>query len=80
MIPTVILAGLIFGHWWKTTLIVAAVGWPILLLAAGIDIEPALLPFAALAGVANAAVGILIHQLLWFLVRGSTNAARKWIG
>lgn len=72
-----ILAGLVFGHWWKTTLIVAAVSWPIVLVVAGVDIEPALLPFAALLGAANAAVGILIHKALWFVARGATSAARR---
>jgi hypothetical protein len=76
VIPTLILFGLIFGHWWRATLIAAAVGWPILVIVAGIDIEPALLPVAALAGVANAAVGVLVHRGLWLVVRSSTNAAR----
>jgi hypothetical protein len=30
-----ILAGLIFGRWWRATLIGAAIGWPLLLIATG---------------------------------------------
>ena len=76
MIPTVILLGLIFGHWWKTTLVLAAVGWPLLLIATGIDIDPAALPAAAALAVANAAAGILVHRALWLLVRGVSSARR----
>ena len=76
MIPTVILLGLIFGHWWKATLVVAALGWPLLLLAAGVDIDPAALPAASALAVANAAIGILAHRLLWRLARGLMSAGR----
>jgi hypothetical protein len=72
-----ILLGLVVGHWWRATLIAAAVGWPILLIAAGVDIELTMLPVAAALGAANAAIGILIHRALWLLVRGTTKAARK---
>ena len=33
MIPTRILFGLIFGRWWCLSLIAAAMGWPVVLLA-----------------------------------------------
>jgi riboflavin transporter FmnP len=72
-----ILLGLVFGHWWKTTLIVVILGWPVLLLVAGVDIEPSALPAAAALGAANAAVGILVHQALWLFARGLTSAARR---
>jgi hypothetical protein len=77
VIPTLILFGLVFGHWWRTTLAVAFVGWPVLLLASGVDIELGSLPAAAGLGAANAAVGILIHQVVWRLVRAVTSAARR---
>ena len=77
MIPTVILLGLVLGHWWKTTLVVAAVGWPLLLVATGIDIDPQAFPAAAALAVANATIGILVHQALWMLVRGPTSGVRR---
>ena len=76
MIPTLIVFGLVFGHWWRTTLIVAAVAWPIALLLDGVDVGLAGLPLAAALGAANAGVGILGHQALRQLV-GSTTAARR---
>jgi hypothetical protein len=80
MIPTMILAGLIFGRWWKATLIGAAIGWPLLLIATGSDLDIATIPVAAALGAANAAIGILVHRLLWLMVRGLTAATRKPIG
>ena len=80
MIPTVILAGLIFGRWWKATLIGAAIGWPLLLIATGSDLDVAVIPVAAALGAANAAIGILVHRLLWLMVRGLTAATRKLSG
>jgi hypothetical protein len=77
MIPTLILLGLVFGHWWRAALIAAAIGWPLLLIVAGVDIELVTLPAAAAFAVANAAVGVLVHQALWLVVRGLTSAGRK---
>ena len=77
MIPTLILVGLVFGYWWRTTLIVSAIAWPLLLIATGVDIEIATIPLAAALGAANTAVGILVHRLLWVVARGLTTAARK---
>ena len=59
MIPTMILFGLIFGRWWRVTLVAAALGWPLLLVVAGI--EASLLAAGVLA-VVNAGVGVLVHQ------------------
>jgi hypothetical protein len=70
MIPTLILAGLIFGRWWKATLIGAAIGWPLLLIATGVDIDIATTPVAAALGAANAALGVLVHRLLRLVARG----------
>ena len=57
--------------------LVVGLGWPLLLVATGIDIDPAVLPAAAAIAVANAAVGILVHQALWLLVRGLTSGVRR---
>ena len=62
MIPTLIMIGAIFGRWWRVTLLVSAVGWPILLAATGaMSVGPALLGVSGLA-VLNAGAGVLIYQ------------------
>jgi hypothetical protein len=70
MIRTMILFGLIFGRWWRLSLLVAALGWPAVLISTGVlGFEVALLGAAGLA-VLNAAVGVLVHQgLLWTVRR-----------
>lgn len=63
MIPTMILLGLVFGRWWRTTLVVAAVGWPTWILADGSQgFSWRLVLGAAGFAIANAAVGIVVHQ------------------
>jgi hypothetical protein len=62
VIPTLILFGLVFGRWWRSALAGAALAWPALLVATDVmGVEPGLLGAAALA-VANAGVGVLLHQ------------------
>jgi hypothetical protein len=62
MIPTMILFGLVFGRWWRFALVAAAIGWPVLLLATGVLTPgPGLLGASGLA-VANAGVGVVVHQ------------------
>ncbi|PZG11978.1 hypothetical protein C1I95_26845 [Micromonospora craterilacus] len=69
MIPTLILFGLVFGRWWRSTLVVAALGWPVLLVVTdALDVEPRLLTAAVLA-VGNAGAGVLIHQGIRWMVR-----------
>ena len=62
MIPTLILIGAVFGRWWRITLAVSAVGWPMLLVATGaMSVGPAL----AGAGIEYreaSGAGVLIHQ------------------
>lgn len=74
MIPTMIGFGLIFGRWWKTTLIAAAIVWPLLLIYYGaLDNPPGSrlqgLALGAALAVVNAAVGVAVHQAVLFLVR-----------
>jgi hypothetical protein len=70
MIPSLILFGLMFGRWWRWTLIAAAVGWPAWLVATDVmDVGAGLLGSSLLA-VANAGVGVLIHQ-------GALRSARR---
>jgi hypothetical protein len=62
VIPTLILFGLAFGRWWRLSLIVAALGWPVLLVATHVmGVEMGLLGASGLA-IANTGVGVLIHQ------------------
>lgn len=68
MIPTMILFGLLFGRWWRVALVVAAVGWPVLLLGTADLSGPQLLGSAVLA-VLNAGLGVLGHQAILGLVR-----------
>jgi hypothetical protein len=70
MIPTLILFGLLFGRWWRVTLLVGTVGWPALLLGSGvIGLDPGGLAGATLLAFANTAVGVAVHQALLFTVR-----------
>ncbi len=74
MIPTMILVGVVLGRWWKVALAVAALGWPLLLVATGLmDVEPGLLAASALA-VVNAGVGVLAHQGVLHLYRSARAA------
>lgn len=68
MIPTMILFGLLLGRWWRTALVVGAVGWAVLLLATGV-IGIADVPGAMLFGLVNTGVGVGIHQAVLHLVR-----------
>ena len=69
MIPTLILFGLVFGRWWRLSLATAAVGWPALLVATDVmGMEPGLLGASGLA-IANAGVGVLIHQGVLRVIR-----------
>lgn len=62
MIPVLILFGLVLGRWWRSSLVAAALGWPILLVATGVtDVGAGLLGAAVLA-VANTGAGVLLHQ------------------
>lgn len=69
VIPTLILFGLAFGRWWRSSIAVAAVGWPALLVATGVmAFGPGLLGAAGLA-IANTAIGVLIHQGILRMIR-----------
>ncbi|MFC7546968.1 hypothetical protein [Plantactinospora sp. GCM10030261] len=69
VIPLLVLFGLLLGRWWRSTLITAAVAWPVLLVAGGVaSVEPGLLGAAGLAAV-NTGVGVLIHQGILRLTR-----------
>lgn len=73
MIPAMIGLGLTLGRWPRTTLVVAAIGWPVLLFVTG-PLQSSSNPvgstiLAALLAVANAGVGVLVHQAILWSVR-----------
>ncbi|HEX5996429.1 MAG TPA: hypothetical protein VFY84_14920 [Jiangellales bacterium] len=69
MIPVLIVFGLVFGRWWLPSLVAAAVGWPIVLVAGDVmELEAGLVGAAGLAFL-NAGVGVLIHQAVRRAIR-----------
>lgn len=62
MIPTMILFGAITGRWWRASIALGAVLWPLLLLLDGVTRDPAALATGALLGAVNIAVGVGLHQ------------------
>lgn len=69
MIPTMILFGLISGRWWKTSMVVGTLAWPLLLLATEIIQSPPEVLGAAGLGLVNTLAGVVVHQLALRLVR-----------
>lgn len=66
MIPTMLLVGLAFRR--LLTVPLGGLAWGVLLLAMGV-ISVGELPFAALVGSANFAVGVLVHRLVAWPLR-----------
>lgn len=62
MIPTMILFGALTGRWWRTSLVLAAVLWPLILVLDGVTRNPVVLLGGALLAVLNAAVRVAAHQ------------------
>jgi len=69
MIPTVILVGIILGRWWRTALLVAVIGWPLLVVASVGASSAWDLVTAAGFALVNVVVGVLLHQVGAALVR-----------
>ena len=69
MIPSLVLFGIIFGRWWKFSLVTATVAWPLLLVVTHVmGIEWGLIGAGALA-IANTLTGALVHQGVLWVVR-----------
>lgn len=68
MIPNMIIFGLLAGRWWKTSLVLGAVGWAAVVFFTG-AINASQIPVAALFGLVNTGVGVAIHQGVLWLVR-----------
>ena len=68
MIPTMILFGLVLGRWWKVTVPLAALTWPLLLFMSDSDLDRSEMATAAILGLANAAVGAALFLAAVVLV------------
>ncbi|WP_256840498.1 hypothetical protein [Ornithinimicrobium faecis] len=77
MIPTLIMFGLIFGRWWKTSLVIGSLGWPVLLVVSGIDLSGQQTLEAIGLGLLNTLVGIVVHQVILHMVRAIVSYARR---
>jgi hypothetical protein len=77
MIPTMILFGLVLGRWWKVTVPLAAVTWPLLLVMSDVDLDRSEVAAAAILGVANAAVGAALYLAVAALVGVVVRSLRR---
>jgi hypothetical protein len=62
VIPTMILFGVVFGRWPKTSLIVGTTGWPLLLLGQGTLHSAQGAVGAAALGLVNTLIGVALHH------------------
>jgi hypothetical protein len=62
VIPTLLLAGLAFGKWWRVSIPAAVIGWPVLLLATGVVSDLTHFVGAAWFGLINVTVGVFVFQ------------------
>lgn len=69
MIPTLILFGLIFGRWPRSSILIGTIGWPIALLINNTISAGTLILGAAGLALINSGVGVLIHQVVLRLIR-----------
>lgn len=74
MIPTMILFGAVAGRWWRGTIALGAVLWPVLLILDGVTRDPAVLLGGALLGAVNTALGAAVHQAALRVVRSVRHA------
>ena len=74
MIPTMLLFGLVFGRWWRGTILFGAVLWTAWLLVDGtIDLHLPTIAITAGLGAANTAVGAALNRAAvagWSALRG----------
>ena len=73
MIPTLLLAGFVFGKWWRVTIPAAIVGWAVLLLVDGTVSDLSNVLGAAWFGLINVAVGVLAFQTVRLAFHGVKN-------
>lgn len=68
--------GLLAGRWWKAALVIGVVYWPVLLVANDVLPWEGIGPAAAL-GLANTAVGVLVHQAVLRTIRSVRRLRRR---
>jgi hypothetical protein len=78
MIPALVLFGLVFGRWWRFSLIAAAVAWPVALVITDVvSVEWGLIA-AAVFAVGNTFGGVLVHQgVLWGVRRARSQRQQQ---
>jgi hypothetical protein len=69
VITPLIAFGLLFGRWWRTTLVVAVVGWPAILALDGVVVTPIAAFASGLAALVNAGIGVAVHRTVLHLTR-----------
>jgi hypothetical protein len=62
MIPTLLIAGVVLGKWWRVVIPVATIGWAVLLTATGVGSGLAFASGAALLAVVNVTVGVVVFH------------------
>ena len=77
MIPTMILFGFVLGRWWKVTVPLAAVTWPLFLIMSDSDLKRSEMATAAILGLANAAVGAALYLAAVVLVGMVARSLRR---
>jgi hypothetical protein len=70
VIPTLLLAGLVLGKWWRVSIPAATLGWAVLLLATGVVSDLVHVAGAAALGFINVTGGVLVFQAIRLTSRG----------
>ena len=66
LVPSLILFGMLFGHWWRSVIPTATVGWPLLLVATGTTTFGTGLLIGAGLAFLNTSVGVVINRgVVW---------------
>lgn len=69
MVPTLILLGVLGGHWWRWTVPALSLGWPVLLVATGTPLTAGEAMIAVVLGLVNAGLGAALYQVGRTVVR-----------
>lgn len=70
MVPTLILLGVLGGHWWRWTVPALSLGWPLLLLATGTPLTAGEVVIAIVLGLVNVGLGAVAYTVIRSVVRG----------
>lgn len=75
MIPTLIMIGMAGGRWWRWVPVVGGIAWGVVLVAGDVVDVGWGLAGAVTLGVANVALGVLLHQGVRWL--GASHSHRR---